>query len=94
MHLCCFVLSKKSHKLRTFSVKNFLVRKSGRVNFLTNLKFGYVLQLLFWCCIYSTFYQHNLSSSVLTYNFRKYKCKVVPNVIFWGPIKIHLLKAT
>ena len=38
MHLLCFFLSKKSHNLGTFIVLNFLARKFGRVNFLTNLK--------------------------------------------------------
>ena len=37
MHSSCFSLSKNSRKLCTFSVK-FLVKKSGREYFLTNLK--------------------------------------------------------
>ena len=36
MHLRCFFFCKNSRNLRTFSVK-FLVQRSGRVNFLTNL---------------------------------------------------------
>ena len=34
MHLCCFVMSKKSRKLRTFVQAKLLARKSIRVIFL------------------------------------------------------------